>query len=68
MVEQLNITAAGKEKMLSEEEQLKKIDRATDKALHEIEKERQGKQRDYIAEWFKWVEKVGKYLRKHILH
>ena len=50
------------------EEQIKKIDRATDKALHEIEKERKGKQRDYIAEWFKWVEKVGKYLRKHILH
>ena len=68
MVEQLNITAAGKEKMLSEEEQLKKIDRATDKALHEIEKERKGQPRDYIAEWFKWVEKVGKYLRKHILH
>jgi len=54
--------------MQSEEEQLKKIDRATDKALHEIEKERQGKQRDYIAEWFKWVEKVGKYLKKNILH
>ena len=32
------------------------------------EKERKGKPRDYIAEWFKWVEKVGKYLRKHILH
>ena len=55
-------------KMLSEEEQLRKIDRATDKALHEIEKERKDKPRDYIAEWFKWVEKVGKYLRKHILH
>ena len=54
--------------MLSEEEQLKKIDKATDQALHEIEKERKDKQRDYIAEWFKWVEKVGKYLRKHILH
>ena len=55
-------------KMLSEEEQLRKIDKATDKALHEIEKERKNKPRDYIAEWFKWVEKVGKYLRKHILH
>ena len=31
-------------KMLSEEEQLKKIDRATDKALHEIEKERKDNQ------------------------
>jgi hypothetical protein len=54
--------------MLNEEEQLKKIDKATDKALDEIEKERKGKQRDYIAEWFKWVEKVSKYLRKYILH
>ena len=54
--------------MLSEEEQLKKIDRATDKALHEKEKERKGKHRDYIAEWYRWVEKVGKYLRKYILH
>jgi hypothetical protein len=33
-----------------------------------MEKERKGEPRDYIAEWFKWVEKVGKYLRKHILH
>ena len=54
--------------MLSEEEHLRKIDEVTDKALHEIEEERKGKQRDYIAEWFKWVEKVGKYLKKHILH
>ena len=54
--------------MLNEDEQLKKIDKATDKALHEVERERKGKQRDYIAEWFKWVEKVSKYLKKHILH
>ena len=54
--------------MLSEDEQLKKIDRATDQALHEIERERKGQPRDYIAEWFKWVAKVSKYLRKHLLH
>ena len=53
---------------MGEDEQLRKIDKATDKALYEIEKERKGKKIDYIAEWFKWVEKVGKYLRKHILH
>ena len=49
-------------------EQLRKIDEVTDNALTEIEAEREDKPRDYIAEWFKWVEKVGKYLRKHILH
>ena len=55
-------------KMLSEEEQLRKIDKATDNALTEIEAEREDKPRDYIAEWFKWVAKVSKYLKKHILH
>ena len=55
-------------KMLSEDEQLKKIDKATDNALTEIEAEREDKPRDYIAEWFKWVAKVSKYFRKHILH
>ncbi len=54
--------------MLSEDEQLRKMDKITDQALTEIEAEREDKPRDYIAEWFKWVEKVGKYLRKHILH
>ena len=54
--------------MLNEDEQLKKIDKATDKALHEVERESKGKQRDYIAEWFQWVAKVSKYLKKHILH
>ncbi len=29
---------------------------------------REDKPRDYIAEWFKWVAKVSKYFRKHILH
>ena len=55
-------------KMLNEDEQLRKIDKATDQALHEIERERKGKKRDYIAEWFKWVAKVSKYLKKYILH
>ncbi len=54
--------------MSSEEEQLRKIDKATDNALTEIEEEREDKPRDYIAEWFKWVAKVSKYLKKHILH
>ena len=54
--------------MLREEEQLRKIDKATDNALTEIEAEREDKPRDYIAEWYKWVAKVSKYLRKYILH
>ena len=61
-------TIKRKNKILNEDEQLKKIDKATDKALHEIERERKGKSIDYIAEWFKWVAKVSKLLKKHILH
>jgi hypothetical protein len=53
---------------MREDEQLRKIDEVTDKALNEVEKEREGKKRDYIAEWFQWVAKVSKYLKKHILH
>ena len=54
--------------MLSEDERLRKMDKITDQALTEIEAERKDKPRDYIAEWFKWVAKVSKYFRKHILH
>ena len=69
MINNKNSSKNGKRvKMLSEDEQLKKIDKATDKALHDIERERKGNQRDYIAEWFRWVAKVSKLLKKHILH
>ena len=54
--------------MLNNNKQLKTIDKATDKALHEVKRERKGKSIDYIAEWFQWVAKVSKYLKKHILH
>jgi len=54
--------------MLNKDEQLRKIDKATDEALDEVEKERKDEQIDYIAEWFKWVAKVSKYLKKHMLH
>jgi hypothetical protein len=50
-------------KMLSEEEQLRKIDKATDNALIEIEAEREDKPRDYIAGK---TDRVNKWERKLI--
>ena len=32
----------------------------------QIEKERKGDNQDYIAEWFRWVELTGKYLKNKL--
>ncbi len=56
--------------MMKQEEEEKKqieiVDRATDKALKQVERERKGKQRNYIEDWFRYVELVGNRLRKHL--
>ena len=51
---------------MKNDEQLKVLEKATDKALKIVEKERLGKRRHYINEWFRWVELVSKYLKKVI--
>jgi len=51
---------------MQEENQLNKIDKATEKALEQIEKERKNKERDYISEWFRWVELTQKYLKNKL--
>jgi len=48
------------------DEQLTQLNKATDKALKQVEKERKDKRRNYISEWFRWVELVSKYLKKVI--
>ncbi len=56
--------------MMKQEEEEKKqieiVDRATDKALKQVERERKGKQRNYIEDWFRYVELVGNRLRRHL--
>ena len=52
--------------MVEEQKQLDKLDQATEKALEQIEKERKNKERDYISEWFRWVELTGKYLKNKL--
>ena len=52
--------------MVEEQKQLDKLDQATEKALEQIEKERKNKERDYISEWFRWVELTQKYLKNKL--
>jgi hypothetical protein len=51
---------------MQERDQLDKIDKATEKALKQVEKERKNKERDYISEWFRWVELTQKYLKNKL--
>ena len=46
--------------------QLKIIDKVTDKAIKQVEVERKGKSRNYIVEWFRYVELVSKDLNKYL--
>tara|TARA_B100001964_G_scaffold169969_1_gene186951 strand:- start:641 stop:829 length:189 start_codon:yes stop_codon:yes gene_type:complete len=47
-------------------EQLKIIERVTDNAIKKVERERKNKHRNYIEEWFRYVELVGKKLNKYL--
>ena len=51
---------------MQERDQLDKIDKATEKALKQVEKERKNKERDYVSEWFRWVELTQKYLKNKL--
>ena len=51
---------------MEEQKQLDKLEQATEKALEQIEKERKNKERDYISEWFRWVELTQKYLKNKL--
>ncbi|WP_262589000.1 hypothetical protein [Candidatus Pelagibacter communis] len=47
-------------------EQIKLIDKITDKALKRVEKEAKKQPRNYINEWFRYVELVNEELKKHL--
>jgi len=48
------------------DKQLKIIDKATDRAIQLVEQERKGNERDYIIEWFRYIEIAGKELSKYL--
>ena len=50
--------------MMKLDEQTKLLDKATNKAIKQITKERAGKKRNFILEWFRYVELVSKQLTK----
>ena len=49
-----------------ENKQIKIIDKITDKALNQVELERNNKSRNYIVEWFRYAELVSKGLNKYL--
>ena len=59
---------------MKEQDQINKIaknqgqilDEATTKASEQVIKERKGDNQDYIAEWFRWVELTGRYLKNKL--
>ena len=59
--------------MVEEENQLDKIYQATEKAFEQLVEEREQlveerkiKERDYIAEWYRWVELTKKNLKNKL--
>jgi hypothetical protein len=48
------------------ESQINLIDKITDYALKKLEKENKKKPRNYINEWFRYVEIVNQELKKHL--
>ena len=48
------------------DKQMKIIDKVTDKAIKQVELERKNKSRNYIVDWFRYVELVSKDLNKYL--
>ncbi len=48
------------------DKQIEILDRVTNKAIKKVELESKNKSRNYIVEWFRYVELVGKDLNKYL--
>ena len=46
--------------------QLNLIEKITDKAIKQVQKETKNQNRNYILEWFRYVEIVSEKLSKHL--
>ena len=46
--------------------QLNLIEKITDKAIKQVQKETKNQNRNYILEWFRYVEIVSETLSKHL--
>ena len=51
---------------VEEENQLDKIYQATAKAFEQLKEEKKDKERDYISEWYRWVDLTKKNLKNKL--
>jgi hypothetical protein len=66
-LQKLNITKKVTRYMqMNLKDQVDLLDKATNKAIKQVDKERKGKKRNFILEWFRYVELVSKQLTKWI--
>lgn len=56
-----------KEKITKEnKKQIRILNRASERAIKKVERERRGKRRNYIEEWFRYIELVNRGLKKYL--
>ena len=46
--------------------QIRILNRASERAIRKVERERRGKRRNYIEEWFRYIELVNRGLKKYL--
>jgi|TARA_B100000073_G_scaffold330569_1_gene319156 hypothetical protein len=56
-----------REKITKEnKKQIRILNRASERAIRKVERERRGKRRNYIEEWFRYIELVNRGLKKYL--
>ena len=55
-----------KGKEMEEDRQIRIVDKAADKAVKQLERERKDEERSCIVDWFRYAELVSNQLRKHL--
>ena len=55
-----------KGKEMEEDRQIRIVDKAADKAIKQLERERKDEGRSCIVDWFRYVELVSNQSRKHL--
>ena len=55
-----------RKKKMRLKKQLKIINKATDMAIEQVEQESKDKDRNYITEWFRYIELASKKLHKYL--
>ena len=56
-----------REKVTKEnKKQIRILNRASERAIRKVERERRGKRRNYIEEWFRYIELVNRGLKKYL--